>query len=195
MSSKIESKTRKTKSGADANEDVKRNQKLQAILLADSFTKTFRPITWHIPKVLLPLVNVPMLDYTIEFLSQNGVEEILIFCVWHASIIEDYISKSKWPSTISVRCIHSTACSSPGDALREVDQLGLVNSDPFILISGDVISNMDLKKAIAVHKERRKVDNDAIMTVVLKKVQRSAGVKPVMDDLVPIINLFPLIVA
>jgi translation initiation factor eIF-2B subunit epsilon len=62
--------------------------------------------------------------------------------------------------------------------------MGIVNSDPFILISGDVISNMDLKKAINIHKERRKTDNDAIMTVVLKKVQKLAGVKPVLDDLV-----------
>ena len=62
--------------GASNNEDVQRDQKLQAILLADSFAKTFRPITWESPKVLLPLVNVPMLEYTIEFLAQNGVEEV-----------------------------------------------------------------------------------------------------------------------
>jgi hypothetical protein len=60
----------------DMQEDVKREQKLQAIVLADSFSKTFRPITLECPKVLLPLVNVPMLDYTIEFLAQNGVEEV-----------------------------------------------------------------------------------------------------------------------
>ena len=58
-------------------EDSKRDQKLQAILLADSFSKSFRPVTWEKPKVLLPLVNVPMLEYTIEFLAQNGVEEVL----------------------------------------------------------------------------------------------------------------------
>ena len=57
-------------------EDAKRDQKLQAILLADSFQKAFRPVTWETPKVLLPLVNVPMLEYTIEFLAQNGVEEV-----------------------------------------------------------------------------------------------------------------------
>lgn len=58
-------------------EDSKRDQKLQAILLADSFSKCFRPITWEKPKVLLPLVNVPMIEYTIEFLAQNGVEEVI----------------------------------------------------------------------------------------------------------------------
>ena len=64
------------KGGNEVDFDMKRDQKLQAILLADSFTKTFRPITWEKPKVLLPLCNVPMIDLTLEFLSQNGVEEV-----------------------------------------------------------------------------------------------------------------------
>lgn len=64
---------------AQPSEDVKREQKLQAIILADSFSKTFRPVTLECPKVLLPLANVPMLDYTIEFLSQNGVEEVSVY--------------------------------------------------------------------------------------------------------------------
>ena len=67
---------KKTGEGGGGGDDAKREQKLQAILLADSFSKSFRPITWENPKVLLPLVNVPMLEYTIEFLAQNGVEEV-----------------------------------------------------------------------------------------------------------------------
>ena len=66
-----------SKPAASHSDDVNRQQKLQAILLADSFSKSFRPITLEGPKVLLPLVNVPMIEYTIEFLAQNGVEEVL----------------------------------------------------------------------------------------------------------------------
>lgn len=66
----------KKNAGGGGGEDAKRDQKLQAILLADSFSKSFRPITWEKPKVLLPLVNVPMIEYTIEFLALNGVEEV-----------------------------------------------------------------------------------------------------------------------
>ena len=64
-----------SKKKSTETEDVKRDQKLQAILLADSFSKTFRPITLQSPKVMLPLLNIPMLEYTIEFLLQNGIEE------------------------------------------------------------------------------------------------------------------------
>ena len=74
-------KDKASKKGGE-NEDVKRGQKLQAILMAVSFTKYFRPISYIKPKVMLPLVNVPMITYTIEFLAQNGVEEVLYICYY-----------------------------------------------------------------------------------------------------------------
>lgn len=172
--------------GADDAADMKRDQKLQSIVMADSFTKNFRPMTWERPKVLLPLVNVPMLEYTLEFLAQNGVEEIFLVCVWHADQLELYIQQSRWSrsSAITVHCIALQNCMSAGDAIREIDNMGLIRSDPFVMISGDVISNMDLKRAIEFHKGRRKEDSNAIMSVVLKPIQKHAGISPVMDDLV-----------
>jgi hypothetical protein len=87
----------KPKPAAVENEDVKREQKLQAVLLADSFNKAFRPITLECPKVLLPLVNMPMMEYTIEFLAQNGVEEvnshlINIVCFFHLYLMLFFIA-------------------------------------------------------------------------------------------------------
>jgi NDP-sugar pyrophosphorylase family protein len=39
-------------------------------------TQRFRPITVEKPKVLLPLVNAPLLEYTLEWLALNGMEEV-----------------------------------------------------------------------------------------------------------------------
>jgi translation initiation factor eIF-2B subunit epsilon len=177
-------KKEKSNKKSNENEDIKKGQKLQAILLAVSFTKYFRPISYIKPKVLVPLVNVPMLMYTIEFLAQNGIEEIFLFCVRHVEMIQQFVNQLSLPSNISVRCIQSRSCLSQGDALRELDVMGVVRSDPFVLINGDVISNMDLKKAIAFHKEKRQQDGNCIMTVVLKQIQKSSGIRPLSQDLV-----------
>ena len=32
-----------------------------------------------------------MIEYTVEFLAQNGVEEIYLVCVWHSNLIQDYV--------------------------------------------------------------------------------------------------------
>ena len=107
-----------------------------------------------------------------------------MFCVWHADLIQTYINSSKWPALISIKCISSPGCLTAGDALRELDTMNIIRSDPFILISGDVISNINLAKAIAFHKQKCKEDSNNVMTVVLKKTQYSAGAQPLLDDLV-----------
>jgi translation initiation factor eIF-2B subunit epsilon len=48
----------------------------------------FRPITIERPKVLLPLVNVPMLEYTLEWLAMNKVEEASVnFCMSRMTLV------------------------------------------------------------------------------------------------------------
>jgi translation initiation factor eIF-2B subunit epsilon len=64
------------KGGKGPQERIEARTVLQAVLLADSFTQRFRPITIERPKVLLPLVNVPMIEYTLEWLAMNKVQEV-----------------------------------------------------------------------------------------------------------------------
>ena len=66
----------KKKGGGGGGDDLKADQPLQAVLIADSFAETFRPVTFEQPKVLLPIVQVPMISYTLEFLASSGVEEV-----------------------------------------------------------------------------------------------------------------------
>ena len=47
-----------------------------AQLILTPNVQRFRPITVERPKVLLPLVNVPMIEYTLEWLAMNKVEEV-----------------------------------------------------------------------------------------------------------------------
>ena len=55
-------------------------------------------------------------------------------------------------------------------ALRELDRQNVIKSDPFILMQGDVISNVDLQCAMSRHVERRTKDASAIMTILLQDV-------------------------
>lgn len=99
-------------------------------------------------------------------------------------MLQEYIESKPWPPSVTVTCLSSSTCLSAGDALREIDAMGIVRSDPFVLINGDVVSNMKLADAIAFHKEKKKVDNNAVMTVALKAVQKNSAVVPILDDLV-----------
>ncbi|PKA49916.1 Mannose-1-phosphate guanylyltransferase 1 [Apostasia shenzhenica] len=148
---------------------------LQAVLLADSFAQKFRPITLERPKVLLPLVNSPMIEYALSWLESVGVEEAFVFCCAHSQQVKSYLNNSQWknqPGPFSVTTIESHDAISAGDALRVIYNHGVIRGD-FILISGDTVSNMSLAQALHEHKERRKKDPLAVMTMVIKHSKSS----------------------
>lgn len=79
---------------------------LQAVILADSFNKRFKPLTTHKPRVspfparpnhtnlhqcLLPICNAPLLDWTFESLALAGVQEIFVICRSHAELVKTAI--------------------------------------------------------------------------------------------------------
>lgn len=148
---------------------------LQAILLADSFTTKFRPITLDRPKVLLPLVNVPMINYTLAWLESAGVEEVIVFCCAHSKQVINYLESSEWFShpNFSVATIESHNSISAGDALRLIYERNVIHGD-FVLISGDTVSNMSLTQVLKEHKERKKKDSNAIMTMIIKRSKSSS---------------------
>uniref|UniRef100_A0A1D1Y333 Translation initiation factor eIF2B subunit epsilon n=1 Tax=Anthurium amnicola TaxID=1678845 RepID=A0A1D1Y333_9ARAE len=147
---------------------------LQAVLLADSFTQKFQPITLERPKVLLPLVNVPMIEYSMTWLESVGVKEFFVFCCAHAKQVKDHLEMSGWLNQprFSVTTIESQDSISAGDALRVIYNKSVIRGD-FILISGDTVSNACLRMALEEHKERRKKDPQAIMTMLVKHAKPS----------------------
>jgi translation initiation factor eIF-2B subunit epsilon len=170
------------KSGSSADDLVKREPELQAVLLADSFTRTFRPLSFDKSKVLCPLNNVTMLDYTLEFLAGAGVHQVIVVCT--RDDVEEHLSRCKLTGELKVVCLKDASLTNAGDALREVDKKNLVQSNPFILMGGDVVTNVDLTNVIETHKQRYKKDNSAIMTVLFQKVGPQTHLRPPTSDLV-----------
>ncbi|KIM49219.1 hypothetical protein M413DRAFT_438384 [Hebeloma cylindrosporum] len=145
---------------------------LQAVILADSFNKRFRPLTTRKPRCLLPICNAPLLDWTFESLALAGVQEVFVICRSHAELVKEAIKESKWSKPGSgmkiVPIMTAKETFSPGDAMRDIYTRGLVTTD-FVLVMGDLVSNIRIDEVVRVHKERRKTNKDAIMTMVVKQ--------------------------
>ncbi|KAM2895409.1 hypothetical protein FF1_010518 [Malus domestica] len=99
----------------------------------------------ELARVLLPLVNVPMINYTLAWLESAGVEEVFVFCCAHSKQVIDYLESSEWfaQPNFTVTTIESHNSVSAGDALRLIYERNVIHGD-FVLISGDTLSNMSL---------------------------------------------------
>lgn len=154
-----------------------REESLQAVVLADTFETRFAPLTLERPRCMLPLANVPLIEYTFEYLTNAGVYNVFIYGGSHTEQLESYISTSKWKTPTSpfksFTFLKSQALSV-GDVMRDLDSKRVITGD-FLLISGDVVSNFPIEDAIAQHRSRRKKDKNAIMTILLREANINAN--------------------
>ena len=97
-----------------------------------------------------------MIDYALESLLLSGVQKTFVYCVAHADQIRQYLKESKWlrsvsPMSIEVISQSPDDCRSLGDSLRDIDGKSLIRGD-FILMSADVISNVQLIPILEEHR-------------------------------------------
>lgn len=164
---------------------------LQAVILADSFNKRFKPLTSDRPKCLLPICNAPLLDWTLEGLALAGIQEIFVICRSHTEQVKAAIQNSKWSHPSNglkiVPVMTAMETFSPGDAMRDIYTHGIITSD-FVLVSGDLVSNIRIDEVVRAHKERRKVNKDAIMTMVVKESGTTHRTRPKGDSAVFVLD-------
>jgi translation initiation factor eIF-2B subunit epsilon len=140
---------------------------------------------------LLTLANTPLIEYTLEFLAMNGVQEVFIYCGAHHEKIEAYVRESPRWSPKSGLCpfshldfIRVSNANSVGDFLRDLDKRALMGND-FIVVHGDLVANVPLASILAKHRARRENNRDACMTMVLREAgddphrTKTNGIEPI----------------
>ena len=157
----------------------KADQCLQAVVVAEAYDGAFRPL--GLPKALVEVCGRPVLEYTLRFLASAGVGEVFVLSsAHHAGAVEAFVASragaSDWirrrdGTAVDVRVLPMAGCASVGDMLRELDQRGVVKSDPFLMCGGDVVAHVeDVDAIIAEHVARKKKkDPDATMTMLMAK--------------------------
>ncbi|MCX8092751.1 MAG: NDP-sugar synthase, partial [Candidatus Goldbacteria bacterium] len=134
---------------------------MKAIILAGGFGTRLRPLTVNIPKPMVPVMNTPMLEHIINLLKKNGLTDIIINLFYQSEIIISYFKDG---SAFGVKITYSKADRDLGTAGCITLAKNFIKDSKFLIISGDVLTNFDLKKAIDFHNS-----NKALATMVLTK--------------------------
>lgn len=173
--------------GGAATSDQPEEEPLVAVILADSYDDHFAPLTLNWPRCLLPLANVPLLHYSIESATRTGVAHIYVLTRAHAHLIRQHVDDALQDllhgQGINITVMSTPEALSEGDAIRELDAKQVLRSD-FLLYRSDSVCTMDLHSVVDRHRQRRKLDKDAIMTMCCMPVRddtpmRSRATRPV----------------
>jgi NDP-sugar pyrophosphorylase family protein len=117
---------------------------LKAIILAGGRGKRLRPITDYVPKSLIPIKNIPIIEWQIKYLKKFGVSEVIICSGYKTEMIENYLNNKKLGIKISFSV--EDIPLGTGGAIKKAGKK--INEKSFIVINGDIITNIDLKKLL-----------------------------------------------
>ncbi|XP_054276313.1 translation initiation factor eIF-2B subunit epsilon-like [Macrosteles quadrilineatus] len=153
--------------GKNALDSLNNENVLQAVVIVDTYSRNLTPFCNYMPTSLVPLTNRPLLDYTLECLMSSGVQEVILFCSSFADQVRDFVREDKWPG-LSVSVVVSEGCRTFGDVMRDLDAKALIRSD-FILLTGNMVGNLQLLPILETHKRIQKVDKGSVMTLIFKE--------------------------
>lgn len=116
----------------------------RAVVLAGGLGKRLRPLTEETPKVLLPVAGKPILEWQILWLKFHGFQDIIL-CVGY--LWEKIKEKIQNGAKLGVNIIYVVEREplGTGGALKNAER-ELEDSDRFIVINGDILTNLDLGK-------------------------------------------------
>ncbi len=134
---------------------------MRAMILAAGFGTRLKPLTLGLPKPMFPVLNRPLLEHTLNFLSFNGIQDIII----NVHHLPDKIIKHFGDGTdFGVRLQFSREEEILGTAGGLKKAQSFLEKETFLVMNSDVLADIDLDTVLSFHKEKK-----SCLTLVVRK--------------------------
>jgi mannose-1-phosphate guanylyltransferase/mannose-1-phosphate guanylyltransferase/phosphomannomutase len=131
------------------------------MVLAAGLGTRLRPITFDLPKPMVPVLNRPVMEHILRLLAKHGFTETIANLHWFPELIEEHFGDGS-SCGVSLSYSREEALLGTSGGVRNVaDFLG----DEFLIISGDALTDLDLTAMREFHQS-----HDGIATLATKRV-------------------------
>jgi mannose-1-phosphate guanylyltransferase/phosphomannomutase len=150
-----------------------RNETMKAVIMAGGKGTRLRPLTSNTPKPMVPLLDRPCMEYTIELLKKYGITEIAVTLQFIPEAIRQYFGDgADWG--VQLHYFEEDVPLGTAGSVKNAEEF---LDETFIVISGDAVTDFNLAKAIAFHRQK-----EAVATLVLTRVENPLEFGVVMTD-------------
>lgn len=146
---------------------------MKGVIMAGGFGTRLRPLTNNLPKPMLTITNRPMMEHIVGLLTKGGITDIVALLYFQPEVIEGHFKDG---ANFGCRMTYISAAEDLGTA-GSVKNAQRLLDEPFLVISGDLLTDFDLRKAIDFHREKK-----ALATMVLTRVENPLPFGIVITD-------------
>ena len=124
---------------------------MRAVLMAGGSGTRLRPLTCDLPKPMVPVLNRPIAEHIVNLLKRHDIKEVIATLYYLPDVMRDYFQDGH---DFGVQMTYAVEEDQPLGTAGCVKNIAELLDDTFLVISGDSITDFDLKKAIQFHKEK-----------------------------------------
>lgn len=134
---------------------------MKAVILLGGEGTRLRPLTYDVPKPMVPIVNKPYMEHQIEYLMSHGFTEIIFALGYKSEAFEAWFGDgSRWGG----RFWHEVE-SVPLNTAGPVKNVEHLLDDTFLVFNGDILTDMDLTALVRLHREQGAAGTLALVPV------------------------------
>lgn len=142
--------------------------------MAGGFGTRLRPLTLRRPKPMVPVLGRPIMEYVLQLLVRHGIRECVCLLYHQGERIRSYFGDGS-SLRLQLRYVQAEADYGTAGSVRNAAEL--LRAEPFVVISADVVTTVDLTAAFAFHRERC-----AMATLLLTRVPNPLPYGIVLTD-------------
>ncbi len=135
---------------------------MKAVIMAGGFGTRIQPLTSSMPKPMIPLFNRPIMLHIVELLKKHDITDLVMLLYHQPDMIKKFFRDG---SDFGVKITYVTPIEDMGTA-GAVKAAEKYLDEQFLVISGDLLTDFNLKKVIDFHN-----DNKAMATITLTSVK------------------------
>jgi mannose-1-phosphate guanylyltransferase/mannose-1-phosphate guanylyltransferase/phosphomannomutase len=146
------------------------------MVMAAGLGTRLRPLTYEIPKPMVPVANRPVIEHILRLLRGHGFGEVIANLHWFPETIERHLGDG---AALGVELTYRLEAELLGTAggVRNVRDFLTVDSGPFLVMAGDALSDLDLAALVAAHRE-----HGGIATLATKRVANTSEYGVILTD-------------
>lgn len=147
---------------------------MRAVLMAGGSGTRLRPLTYDLPKPMVPILNRPIAHHIINLLKRHNITEIITTLHFLPGVLQDYFQNGQ---DFGVQMTYEVEDEQPLGTAGCVKNCAELLTETFVVISGDSLTDLNLTEAIAFHREK-----GAKATIVLTRVPDPTAFGVVITD-------------
>jgi mannose-1-phosphate guanylyltransferase/phosphomannomutase len=125
--------------------------KLKAVILVGGPGTRLQPLTFTVPKSLVPVLNRPVMEHMIAYLKQFGVEDVILTLSYLPDAIRSYFGDGRDFGVRLTYCLEKDPLGTAGAVKNATAYL----DSTFIVLNGDIFTEMDLADMFSFHASQK----------------------------------------